>query len=82
MDRVKFYGQVKRVKGYMKQRGEKLLCLIMKKNKEKGEGKLVQKKYVPEENMTKVSPITSITMSFFSGAKTYQYALKKAFSAK
>lgn len=62
----------------------------MKKNKEKKvrgedrEGKLVQEKYVSEENMTEVSPITNSEskQSFFSSAKTYQYAVKKAFSAK
>jgi len=27
LDRMKWYGQVERVKGYRKQRGEKLLCL-------------------------------------------------------
>lgn len=62
----------------------------MEKDKEKkvrgedGEGKLVQDKYVPEENMTKVSPIANgeSEQSFFSSDKTYHYSLKKAFSAE
>jgi len=61
----------------------------MKKNKEKKvrgedtEGKLVQEKYVSEENKTEVSPIANSEnkQSFFSSAKTYQYALKMAFAA-
>lgn len=41
------------------------MFMITEKDKEKNvrgkdrEGKLVQDKYVPEENMTKVSPITN-----------------------
>lgn len=64
--------------------------MITEKDKEKkvrgedGEGKLVQDKYVPEENMTKILPITNgeSKQSFFSSDKTYHYSLKKAFSAE
>lgn len=48
------------------------------------EGKLVQEKYIPEENMTKVSPITSgeAQQSVFLSGSVYHYYLKKASSAE
>lgn len=54
------------------------------KVREDREGKLDQKKHVPEENVAKVSPIPNgkRKQNFFSSHKMYHYSLKETFSAE